>query len=93
MLSYFTNKRFLFLSVHPGFYGKEFIPGVLDKIVSLRKSHKNVKIEIDGGIKLSNVKMAVKAGCDRITVGSAIFQAKNPALELERFVFVAGSPN
>jgi ribulose-phosphate 3-epimerase len=75
----------LFLSVHPGFYGKEFIPEVIPKIASLRKAHKNAIIEVDGGIKLSNVMEVIKAGANRVVVGSAVYKAADPAAELDKF--------
>jgi ribulose-phosphate 3-epimerase len=72
----------LFLSVHPGFYGKEFIPEIIPKIESFRNRHKRAIIEIDGGMKLSNVRDVARARIDRIVVGSAIFKAKDPLYEL-----------
>ena len=75
----------LFLSVHPGFYGKEFIPEVIPKIGALRKAHKNAIIEVDGGIKLSNVTEVLKAGANRVVVGSAVYKSTDPAAELAKF--------
>jgi len=73
---------FLFLSVHPGFYGKEFIPEVIPKIESFRNKYKHAIIEIDGGMKLSNLQSAIRAQVNRIVVGSAIFKAQDPLREL-----------
>ena len=68
----------LFLSVHPGFYGSQFIPEVLDKIVEFRSAQPGVEIGIDGGIKESNIAQIARAGPDVIYVGSAIFLQPQP---------------
>jgi ribulose-phosphate 3-epimerase len=69
----------LFLTVHPGFYGKEFIPEVLDKVVELHSSHPDIQIGVDGGIKESNIAQIAQFGVDVIYVGSAIFLQPQPA--------------
>ena len=68
----------LFLSVHPGFYGSQFIPEVLDKIVELRSAQPGVEIGIDGGLKESNIAQIARAGPGVIYVGSAIFLQPQP---------------
>jgi len=68
----------LFLSVHPGFYGAKFLPGVLDKIKEFRTIRLNQEIGIDGGIKENNIVQIAKSGVDSIHVGSAIFLQPNP---------------
>jgi len=68
----------LFLSVHPGFYGSQFIPEVLDKIVEFRSAQPDVEIGIDGGIKESNIAQVAQTGLDVIYVGSAIFVQPQP---------------
>ncbi|MDP1629317.1 MAG: ribulose-phosphate 3-epimerase [bacterium] len=74
----------LFLSVHPGFYGKEFIPSVLTKILTLRKNFPDVRIEVDGGINLKNAKQAANAGVDGLAVGSFIFDSDDPAQAVQQ---------
>lgn len=74
----------LFLSVNPGFYGAKFIPEVLEKITSLRKSDPNIEIGIDGGIKENNVALIAKTGVNAICVGSAIFLQPDPAASFRR---------
>ncbi len=69
----------LFLSVYPGFYGKEFIPEVLDKITEFRTTFPYIETGIDGGIKESNIAGIARCGVDCIYVGSAIFLQENPA--------------
>ncbi len=67
----------LLMSVFPGFGGQEFIDLVLDKVTKIRSiiNDKNLdaRLEIDGGIKLENIKEAADAGADTFVSGSAIF--------------------
>ena len=69
----------LVMSVNPGFGGQAFIPNVLPKIRELRaeiaKRGLDVDIEVDGGIKVDNIRAAADAGCDTFVAGSAIFAA------------------
>ena len=71
----------LLMSVNPGFGGQSFIPSVLDKISTLRRSiddkKLNIRLEVDGGIKLDNIAEVSKAGADTFVSGSAIFGEKN----------------
>ena len=78
------------MSVNPGFGGQSFISAVLPKIVALRELLKNrdlldkIDIEVDGGIKLTNVKEVLTAGANIIVAGSAIYQG-TPADNLKAF--------
>ncbi|KKS73861.1 MAG: Ribulose-phosphate 3-epimerase [Candidatus Azambacteria bacterium GW2011_GWB1_42_72] len=65
----------VFLGVHPGRGGQEFIPEVLDKIKSLRQNFPNVKIEVDGGVGLANIVELKKAGADVFVIGSGILKS------------------
>ncbi|PAB58872.1 ribulose-phosphate 3-epimerase [Anaeromicrobium sediminis] len=71
----------LLMSVNPGFGGQKFIPAIKDKIRELKKMIDarglNIDIEVDGGIKVDNVKEVVEAGANVIVAGSAIFGADN----------------
>jgi len=71
----------LLMSVNPGFAGQSFISSVLDKISTVRRSiddkKLNIRLEVDGGIKLDNIAEASKAGADTFVSGSAIFKEKN----------------
>ena len=71
----------LLMSVNPGFGGQNFIPSVLDKITKLRQliDDRNVEIrlEVDGGIKLDNISDVAKAGADTFVSGSGIFGERN----------------
>lgn len=71
----------LIMSVNPGFGGQSFIESQLDKITRLRQMINdrglNIDIEVDGGVKISNVAKVVEAGANVIVAGSAIFGAEN----------------
>ncbi len=67
----------LIMSVNPGFGGQSFIPGALKKIEQVRKlidaSGRDIRLEVDGGIKVDNIRQAASAGADTFVAGSAIF--------------------
>ena len=79
----------LFMSVHPGFYGSQFIPEVLDKIADFRLDHPDMEIGIDGGIKESNIAGVAMSGVNSICVGSAIFLNEKPGESYNRLVALA----
>ena len=73
----------LIMSVNPGFGGQQLIPSTLRKISKLRKlldqmNLRHVEIEIDGGVKLDNIKEVIEAGADMIVSGSGIYNTKDP---------------
>ena len=67
----------LIMSVNPGFGGQSFIPGALKKIDRVRRiidaSGRDVRLEVDGGIKTDNIRAVAEAGADTFVAGSAIF--------------------
>ena len=67
----------LVMSVNPGFGGQSFIPGALAKLREVRKridaSGRDIRLEIDGGVKASNIGEIAAAGADTFVAGSAIF--------------------
>ena len=69
----------LVMSVNPGFGGQKFIEGALGKLQRLRKEidtrHLAVELEIDGGVKLDNVRRVVEAGASVVVAGSAVFES------------------
>jgi len=73
----------LIMSVNPGFGGQSFIPSALDKLRALRgmldSRGLETLIEVDGGVKPSNVSEVVSAGADAIVMGSAFFGSDNYA--------------
>ena len=67
----------LLMSVNPGFGGQKFIPSTLDKLKQARKiiddSGLDIRLEIDGGVGVSNIREVAAAGADTFVAGSAIF--------------------
>lgn len=67
----------LIMSVNPGFGGQKFIPSALDKLRAARNlidaSGQNIRLEIDGGVKVENIREIAAAGADTFVAGSAIF--------------------
>lgn len=67
----------LVMSVNPGFGGQAFIPKSLDKVRDVRQriaaSGRDIRLEVDGGIKLDNIRAVAAAGADMFVAGSAIF--------------------
>jgi len=78
-LDYVMDKvdQILLMSVNPGFGGQAFIDGTLKKIEAVRQmirlSGRNIRLEVDGGIKASNIRAVAEAGADMFVAGSAIF--------------------
>ena len=73
----------LLMSVNPGFGGQSFIPSTLPKIAAVRqiidRSGRDIRLEVDGGIKVDNIGAVAAAGADTFVAGSAIFNAKDYA--------------
>ena len=71
----------LLMSVNPGFGGQSFIPATLDKLREARRiiddSGRDIRLEIDGGVKVDNIREIAEAGADTFVAGSAIFNAKS----------------
>ncbi len=71
----------LLMSVNPGFGGQSFIPHTLDKLRAVRKlidsKGLETRLEIDGGVKIVNIKEIASAGADTFVAGSAIFNTEN----------------
>ncbi len=69
----------LIMSVNPGFGGQSFIPSTLKKIERLRKiiyqNQNPLEIEVDGGVKIENVREVSRAGADIFVIGTGIFKA------------------
>ncbi|MFW2177180.1 MULTISPECIES: ribulose-phosphate 3-epimerase [unclassified Moraxella] len=82
-LDYVMDKvdQILLMSVNPGFGGQAFIEGTLDKIRQVRQrivaSGRPIRLEVDGGIKASNIRAVAEAGADMFVAGSAIFNQKD----------------
>ena len=78
-LEYVMDKldMILLMSVNPGFGGQKFIPGTLNKLQQVRQlieqSGLDIRLEIDGGVKIDNIQQIAQAGADTFVAGSAIF--------------------
>lgn len=81
----------LVMSVNPGFAGQKFIPGSMPKIRAIRDridslagadnaaERRQIRLEVDGGIKLENIRSVAEAGADMFVAGSAIFGSEDYA--------------
>ena len=71
----------LIMSVNPGFGGQSFIKSSLDKISASREiiseSGRDIRLEVDGGVKINNIAEIASAGADTFVAGSAIFGSEN----------------
>ncbi|MBC3767607.1 ribulose-phosphate 3-epimerase [Neptunicella marina] len=67
----------LVMSVNPGFGGQQFIPQTLDKLAAIKQkiasSGRQIRLEIDGGVKVDNIRAIAQAGANTFVAGSAIF--------------------
>jgi ribulose-phosphate 3-epimerase len=84
----------LLMSVNPGFGGQKLIPYVLEKLRKLvgmrRDRHLALPIEIDGGVHRDNLAEVVRAGCDWIVTGSAVFHSPDPEATVREMRGIAG---
>ncbi len=73
----------LLMSVNPGFGGQKFIPSTLKKLEKVRKliddSGQRIRLEVDGGVGVKNIREIADAGADMFVAGSAIFNSDNYA--------------
>ena len=81
----------LIMSVNPGFGGQSFIPQALIKVKQLKQmlkdsGNEHVEIEIDGGIKLDNIKEVAEAGVDVFVSGSGIFKSDDPKAMIGKMI-------
>jgi ribulose-phosphate 3-epimerase len=86
----------LIMSVNPGFGGQSFIPGALEKLRRVRAlidaSGRDIRLEVDGGVKADNIGEIARAGADAFVAGSAIFNAPDYADVIARMrAAVAGA--
>lgn len=89
-LDYIIDKLdfILMMSVNPGFGGQQFIPQTLEKIRKVkqrvRDSGKPIRIQIDGGVKVDNIRSIAEAGADTFVAGSAIFNQPDYKLVIDQ---------
>ncbi|ACQ94207.1 ribulose-phosphate 3-epimerase [Tolumonas auensis DSM 9187] len=78
----------LLMSVNPGFGGQSFIPATLDKLRQVRQriqqSGRDIRLEVDGGVKTDNIRQIADAGADMFVAGSAIFDQPDYAAVIAR---------
>ena len=78
----------LIMSVNPGFGGQSFIDSALRKVEAARKrieaSGRDIRLEVDGGIKPANIRQVADAGADTFVAGSAIFGQKDYAAVIDQ---------
>lgn len=80
----------LIMSVNPGFGGQKFIPYSLQKLQQVKnmskRCSKELLIEVDGGVNLSNVEQIIEAGANLIVAGSSVFDGIQPKENTQNFV-------
>lgn len=73
--------QILLMSVNPGFGGQKFIDATLDKLATVRQmiddSGRDIRLEVDGGVNVANIRTIAEAGADMFVAGSAIFNQPN----------------
>lgn len=78
----------LVMSVNPGFGGQQFIESALSKVAAIRQriaaSGKSIRLQVDGGVKVDNIRRIAQAGADTFVAGSAIFGAADYASVIQR---------
>ena len=83
----------LIMSVNPGFEAQSFIPNALNKIRRLDRARQEQRlgfaIEIDGGVSPENTAEIVRAGCDWLVAGSAVFHSDDPAATVKEMQQIA----
>ena len=72
---------FLIMTVEPGFDGQKFMRDMMDKVRATRKviGDRPIWLQVDGGISLETIEIAVEAGADTFVAGSAVFKSDDPA--------------
>ncbi|WP_338362667.1 ribulose-phosphate 3-epimerase [uncultured Pseudoalteromonas sp.] len=85
----------LLMSVNPGFGGQSFIPHTLEKLAQAKQriveSGRDIRLEVDGGIKVDNIAAAAQAGADMFVAGSAIFNEPDYKMVIDQMREQLGS--
>ena len=87
---------FLIMTVEPGFGGQSFMESMMDKVRRTREmiGNRPIWLQVDGGISMKTIEIALEAGADTFVVGSAVFNAPDPAamvVSLREFATAHGS--
>ena len=81
------------MSVNPGFAGQQFIAGVLPKIAEVRRRvralGREIRVEVDGGLRTDNIGAAARAGADTFVAGNAIYGQADAAAAARRLIEAA----
>jgi ribulose-phosphate 3-epimerase len=87
----------LIMSVNPGFGGQSFIPGARDKLREARRridaSGRAIRLEVDGGVKVDNIRAIAAAGADTFVAGSAIFHSPDYAATIAQMRAEIAAPS
>jgi len=72
---------FLIMTVEPGFGGQKFMENMMDKVKRTRQliGDRDIWLQVDGGVSMQTIEYALAAGADTFVVGSAVFNATDPA--------------
>ena len=72
---------FLIMTVEPGFGGQKFMENMMDKVKRTREliGDRDIWLQVDGGVSMQTIELALAAGADTFVVGSAVFNAADPA--------------
>jgi len=72
---------FLIMTVEPGFGGQKFMENMMDKVRRTREliGDRDIWLQVDGGVSMQTIEIALEAGADTFVVGSAVFSASDPA--------------
>jgi len=72
---------FLIMTVEPGFGGQKFMENMMDKVKRTREliGDRDIWLQVDGGVSMQTIEIALSAGADTFVVGSAVFNAADPA--------------
>ena len=72
---------FLIMTVEPGFGGQKFMENMMDKVKRTREliGDRDIWLQVDGGVSMQTIEIALAAGADTFVVGSAVFNAVDPA--------------
>lgn len=79
----------LIMTVNPGFGGQSFIPSIIPKIQNTQKiiqnAHTPIQLQVDGGVKSSNIHTIAQAGADSFVIGSALFENPDYTTTIKNF--------
>lgn len=84
VLANLRPERVMLMAIQPGFQGKALLPTIFDRIRAVHKILPNAVIEIDGGVKDTNLPALYRAGARRFVVGSGLWQTPNPTVAFQK---------